>query len=378
MPVRVPLFNLSRAEERIAADLNERWSRLRAATAFVGGAEVAEFESSWAQFLDPSEQTGCVAVANGTDAIELALRAFQVHPGDEVLVPAYTFVATASAVALAGGTPVMVDVDAATLNLDFDLAEELVTERTVGVIGVHLYGQPCDLHRAAEFTAKHGLWLLEDAAQAHGARWRGQRVGTLGHLATWSFYPSKNLGCFGDGGAITGTDPELVATVRRLADHGRIEHYWHGLVGRNSRLDGLQAAVLNARLPLLDDDNQRRREVAAIYRSTIDSLAGIEALAVDERAEPVFHQFTVRVTGENGDRDRVKEQLAEAGIGTAIHYPAPLHTQPLWKDRSDVVRGSYPVAERAAAEVLCLPMFPEIENHEVEAVVEVVESILSD
>lgn len=438
----VALFNLSRAEQRIADELDRRWARLREGTAFVGGAEVKEFEAAWAEFLDPEGDIGCVGVASGTDAIELPLRALGVGPGDEVLVPAYTFVGTASAVALAGATPVMVDVEPATLNLDFDRAGELVGERTVGVIGVHLYGHPCDLDRALEFTDKHGLWFIEDAAQAHGARWaprpssdgsdgrdgsdgsdgrsvgegpcappgaggddgvpaprtpargddernvtargdderkgtaRGsdegwRRVGTFGDLATWSFYPSKNMGCFGDGGAVTGRDGELLERVRKLGDHGRIEHYWHGMVGRNSRLDALQAAVLNCRLPLLDDDNARRREVAARYREAIEELDGIEALAVDERAEPVFHQFTVRVK----DRDAVKERLAEAGIGTAIHYPAPLHTQPLWRDREEVVRGSYPEAERAAREVLCLPMFPELTDEEVGEVVEALEKV---
>lgn len=397
------LFNLSRAERRIAEELDRRWARLREGTAFVGGAEVKEFEQAWAAFL--GEGSECVAVANGTDAIELVLRALGVKAGDEVLVPAWTFVATASAVALAGATPVMVDVEESTLNLDWERAEELVGERTVGAIGVHLYGHPCDLDRAAEFCQRHGLWLVEDAAQAHGARWRTgeipaprtptpgpppitpagagrgddgwRRVGTFGELATWSFYPSKNLGCFGDGGAVTGRDAGLVERVRKLADHGRQEHYWHDRVGRNSRLDALQAAVLNCRLPLLDADNARRRKVAGRYREAIEGLDGIETLSVDERAEPVFHQFTVRITGAGErSRDRIKERLAELEIGTAIHYPAPLHVQPLWKDRAEVVRGSYPEAERAAAEVLCLPMFPELEDGEVEEVVDALARVM--
>ncbi len=374
--MRIPLFNLARAEQLISEDLDRRWRALRQNTAFVGGPEVEQFEGSWADYLGEGSQ--CVAVANGTDAIELALRALEVRSGDEVLVPAYTFVATASAVALAGATPVMVDVEAETLNIDFDCAESLVGERTVGVIGVHLYGNPCDLDRATSFANKHGLWLVEDAAQAHGARWCGEgaewrKVGSFGHLTTWSFYPSKNLGCFGDGGAVTGRDSELIDRVRKLANHGRIEHYWHGMVGRNSRLDAVQAAVLNCRLPHLDQNNERRRQVASRYLQAAESLSSVSTLAVDDRAEPVFHQFTVRVEG----RDQVQQQLADRGIGTAVHYPAPLHTQPLWRGRSEVVRGGYPEAEVAAQEVLCLPMFPELTDAEVDEVIDALSNIFS-
>ena len=363
--MNVPVFNLSRAEQRIAKDLDRRWSDLRDRTAFVGGSEVAEFEAAWAQFLDPQGNTGCVGVANGTDALELALRAFDIGPGDEVLVPDFTFVATASAVALVGATPVLVDVDPATLNLDFDAAESLVSERTVGYIGVHLYGSPYDLDRGAEFAKRHGLWVLEDAAQAHGASWQERNVGTFGDLATWSFYPSKNLGCFGDGGAVTGPREDLLDKVRRLADHGRQEHYWHDRVGRNSRLDGLQAAVLNARLPLLNKDNDRRRDIASRYAAAIANRPEMRVLTQDSRGRGVFHQFVVLVD----ERDQAKEQLAEMGIGSAIHYPAPLHIQPLWRVRPEVVRGEYSVAVRAAKEVLCLPMFAELTEAEVEAVV---------
>ncbi len=369
--MKVPVFNLSRAEQRIAVELDRRWADARQRTAFVGGDEVAEFEAAWSQFLDPVDPVGCVGVANGTDALELSMRALEIMPGDEVLVPDFTFVATASAVALAGGTPVLVDVDPKTLNINFDQAETLVNERTVGYIGVHLYGCPYDLDRGAEFAKRHGLWVIEDAAQAHGARWDGARVGALGDLATWSFYPSKNLGCFGDGGAVTGRDDALVQRVRKLADHGRQEHYWHDRVGRNSRLDGLQAAVLNARLPTLDADNERRRSIAARYREVIEPLPTITALSVEDRAEAVFHQFTILVE----DRDRTKEELAELGIGSAIHYPAPLHVQPLWKVRPEVVCGDYAVAVRAAQQVLCLPMFPELTDEEVETVADALQVV---
>ncbi|MGH9464402.1 MAG: DegT/DnrJ/EryC1/StrS family aminotransferase, partial [Thermoanaerobaculia bacterium] len=227
----IPQLDLARALARFETELAERWRRLLERTAFVGGDEVAEFERSFAAFLEVPESVG---VANGTDALVLALRALDLAPGDEVIVPAFTFIATAVAVRLAGGAPVFADVEPATLNLDATSAATKVGPRTVGILPVHLYGRPCDLDALAALAERHGLWMIEDAAQAHGARWHGRRVGSFGRLATWSFYPSKNLGCFGDGGAVTG-EPALLARLRRLANHGRTAHYEHAEVGTNSR-----------------------------------------------------------------------------------------------------------------------------------------------
>jgi len=361
MSPQVPVFNLARAERRIAADLDVRWRRLRRDTAFVGGVEVAEFENEYGTFLGAA---GCVGVANGTDALVLALRALDLQPGDEVVVPAFSFVATAAAVLLAGGRPVFADVSPETLNLDVASAAAKLTARTVGIIGVHLYGRPFDLDAAQELCREHSLWLVEDAAQAHGASWNGRRVGTFGELATWSFYPAKNLGCFGDGGAVTGSDATLLERVRSLANHGRAAHYHHVEVGTNSRLDALQAAVLLCRLPLLDGDNANRRQVAAAYQAGFGAARELTLLTDPGAAEPVYHQFTLLCDR----RDALKEHLAERGIAAAIHYPEPLHRQP------GLVRvlgepDALPVAEAAAQRVLCLPMFPELEDVEVAAVV---------
>ncbi|MBW2534716.1 MAG: DegT/DnrJ/EryC1/StrS family aminotransferase, partial [Deltaproteobacteria bacterium] len=225
--------------------------------------------------------------------------------------------------------------------------------------------RPFDVDGARELCGKHSLWLIEDAAQAQGAKWRGRRVGTFGELATWSFYPAKNLGCFGDGGAVSGMDEELLRKVRSLANHGRAAHYHHVDVGTNSRLDALQAAVLLCRLPLLDGDNESRRRVAAAYGTALAGAAGIELLEDPDEAESVHHQFTVLCER----RDELKEHLAGAGIGSAIHYPEPLHQQPaLVRELGEPE--PRPVAERAATEVLCLPMFPELEEAEVTAVIE--------
>ncbi len=356
----VPAFDLSRAAKRIDEALGARWRRLVEGTSFVGGEEISQFESAFAEYLGVA---GCVGVANGTDALLLALRALDLEPGDEVVVPAFTFVATAASVILAGGRPIFADVEPETLNIDFEDAANRIGHRTVGMIGVHLYGRPCDLDHARVLCERHGLWLLEDAAQAHGARWDGKPVGGFGRVATWSFYPSKNLGCFGDGGAVTADDAALLERVRRLANHGRAGHYHHVEIGTNSRLDALQAAVLNCRLQTLDADNERRRQVAARYVQKLEGVGDLVLLHDAEPVESVYHQMTVRTS----QRDDLRQELAKAGISTTIHYPEALHRQPAF-ERLGLGGDELPVASAAAREVLCLPMFPEITDSEVEEV----------
>lgn len=354
----VPQLDLARAARRLEPELSERWRELVERTAFIGGKEVQEFEARFAAFLETPE---VAAVADGTDALVLALRALGVGPGDEVVVPAFSFAASAACVRLTGGVPVFADVEPDTLNLDPASVAERIGERTVGVLGVHLYGNPFDVEALGRLCRERGLWLVEDAAQAHGARWGGRRVGTFGRLATWSFYPTKNLGCFGDGGAVSG-EPDLLERVRLLANHGSRQRYVHLEVGWNSRLDALQAAVLNVRLALLDADNARRRELAARYRAGLAGVGDLELLAVRTGAEPVFHQLTVLTAR----RDELQSHLAGAGIGTAIHYPAALHRQPAF---ADLGTGALPVAEAAGRRVLCLPMFAELTDDEVDRVV---------
>jgi dTDP-4-amino-4,6-dideoxygalactose transaminase len=308
-----------------------------------------------------------IGVGNGTDALVVALRALGLAPGDEVLVPGFTFFATAEAVALLGAVPVLCDIDPETYNLDPRDAAARVTPKTVGILGVHLYGRPFDFAALRALADRHSLWVLEDAAQAHGARYQGARVGSLGELTAWSFYPTKNLGCFGDGGGISGRDAALVERAFLLANHGQTARYHHTLVGTNSRLDSLQAAVLNCRLPLLDADNAHRRACAARYR---EGLAGVGDLAWPrerEGDEPVFHQVAVR----SARRDALMQALAAAGIGSATHYPSPLHHQPALA--CVVPEGTtLPAAERAAREVLCLPIFAELGFDEVDRVVEAI------
>lgn len=365
----VPMLDLTRAHRRIATELDGRWQAILARTSFVLGPEVKEFEEAFARYLGAPRAIG---VGNGTDALVIALRALGLEPGDEVLVPGFTFFATAEAVALLGGTPVLCDIDPATYNLDPRDAAARVTDKTVGILGVHLYGRPFDFAAIRALADRHGLWVLEDAAQAHGARYQGARVGSLGELAAWSFYPTKNLGCFGDGGGISGRDAKLVEHAFLLANHGQTARYHHTLVGTNSRLDSFQAAVLNCRLPLLDGDNAHRRACAARYR---DGLAGVGDLvwpAEREGDEPVFHQVAVR----SSRRDALQQALTAAGIGCATHYPSPLHHQPALA-ATVPADTSLPEAERAAREVLCLPIFGELTFEEVDRVVDAIRSFFA-
>lgn len=362
---QIPAFDLRRAIDSIADDVESRWKSLLMTSAFVGGAEVDRFERAFADFI---ASAGCVGVANGTDALILSMRAMNLQPGDEVIVPSFTFIATAGAVVLAGGTPVFADVEAATLNLDWQRAAERITDRTVGLVGVHLYGRPFAVDQAQALAARHGLWLIEDAAQAHGAEWQGTRVGNFGSLATWSFYPSKNLGCFGDGGAVTGNDADLLARIRKLANHGRREHYEHDEVGTNSRLDALQAGVLNCRLPSLEANNERRRQIAQQYREALTDVGDLRFLVDKPGSTPVFHQETVLTE----HRDELRQHLQQRGIGTGVHYPLALHLQPAFVATGAQV-ADLPVAAAAGREVLCLPMFPELTDDEVGEVCAAVE-----
>lgn len=376
--LQVPYLDLGRARRRIAAPLAERWQRILEANAFVLGPEVRELERAFAALLGVE---ACAAVANGTDALVLALRALGLAAGDEVILPAFSFFATAEAVLLAGGVPVFCDIEAATFNIDPADAAARITPRTRGIVGVHLYGRPFDVGGVLRVCDRHGLWLVEDAAQAHGAVYGGRRVGGLGNLGTWSFYPTKNLGCYGDGGAVTGNDRVLVERVRLLANHGQDTRYHHVEIGYNSRLDSLQAAVLNCRLPLLEADNTRRRELACRYYAGLRGAGDLALPPIDPPGSlSVYHQLTVRTAR----RDDLMRHLADRGVASSIHYPSPLHRQPaLGSATAGAAVGAanagaeLPVATAAAAQVLCLPMFAELTEEEVAAVCEAVQDFFA-
>jgi dTDP-4-amino-4,6-dideoxygalactose transaminase len=355
----VPFLDLHDVHDRIRPELDAAWSAVLEHGRYVGGPEVAEFEREFADFVGAA---ACVGVANGTDALELILRALGTGRGDEVIVPTNTFAATAEAVRAVGAMPRFVDVRPADLLVDPTAVEAAIGPRTVAVIAVHLFGQVADMPALDAIARRHGLALLEDAAQAHGAGSGGRRAGAFGHAAAFSFYPGKNLGALGDGGAVTSTDPDLVERVRCLADHGRDprDRHLHRVCGRNSRLDTLQAAVLRVRLRRLDAENAARRQVLADYRERLPE--GCRLLTVDPRGEPVHHLAVVEV--EN--RAAVTDTLTAAGIGWGIHYPVPCHRQPAFA--GDRPPPSLPVADAAAERILSLPCSPGTTSAQVDRV----------
>lgn len=334
--------------------------------AFVRGPFVGRFEEQLTDFYGGAH---VLSVGNGTDALQLAYMALGIGPGDEVITPAFTFVATAEAAALLGARPVFVDIEPRTFNLDPAALEAVVTPRTKAVVPVHLYGQPADMDPILETARRHGLPVVEDAAQAIGARYRGRLTGTLGTVSCLSFYPSKNLGAYGDGGALLTTDDALAAHLRRLANHGAERKYFHTELGINSRLDALQAAILSVKLPHLAAWTMARQAVADRYDTL---LAGCEGVTTPYRApgaEHVFHQYTLRVPA--GLRDGLATHLKARGIPTMVYYPVPLHRLPVFESLGHA-EGSLPEAERACREVLSLPMHPHLTEAQIAYVAEAV------
>jgi dTDP-4-amino-4,6-dideoxygalactose transaminase len=357
----IPLVDLAAQHAVIADEVAAGWASVTARTAFIGGAEVAEFEHQFAAYC---ETTHCVGVSSGTDAVELALRALRIGPGDECVLPANTFIATAEAVARAGATPVLVDCREDTALIDIDAAAAAVNSRTRAVIPVHLYGQPAPVEQLRALLPAD-VAIVEDAAQSHGARRFGRPAGSLGDIAATSFYPGKNLGAYGDAGAVTTGHGELADTVRLLREHGSPRKYEHPVLGFNSRLDTLQAVVLSAKLRRLDGWNESRRLAAERYGKLLAELSGVVPPVTAEGSEPVWHLYVVRV----GGRDDVLKRLNAAGIGAGIHYPTPIHLTGAFADLGQS-SGAFPVAERLAGEILSLPLFPEITAAQQERVVE--------
>jgi dTDP-3-amino-3,4,6-trideoxy-alpha-D-glucose transaminase len=356
-----PFNDLKPLHESFGGELEEAALRVLRSGWYILGPELEAFEADFAAWHGVDHAVG---VANGTDAIELALRALGVGPGDEVITVSHTAIATVCAIERAGATPVLVDVEEATFTMDPAAAAAAVTPRTRAIVPVHLYGQPAAMGPLAELASRHGLALVEDCAQAHGARLDGRLVGTFGHLAAFSFYPTKNLGALGDAGAVITGDPHLAGELRRLRHYGQTVRYRHEERGVNSRLDEMQAALLRVKLARLGEHNAARRRLAGRYQA---GLAAVVPPIVRPGAEHAFHLYVVR----HGRRDALMEALAGRGIGTLIHYPIPVHRQTAYADLG-YAPGSLPVTERIAGEILSLPLYVGLTEQNVDTIVEAV------
>ena len=364
---QVPFVALGRQHAALADDLRAAFERVLQADAFILGAEVEAFEREFAEYCGVAH---CVGINSGTAALTLALIAAGIGPGDEVIVPAHTFIASALAVVHAGATPVFCDVEADTALIDPASAEAVVTERTAAIIPVHLYGQAADMDAIVTLAGKHGLFVLEDAAQAHGARWRGQRVGALGDAAAFSFYPSKNLGALGEGGAVCTRDEQLARKIAVLRNVGQRAPGEHVALGFNERLHGVQGALLRVKLPHLERWNAVRREHARRYREELPEA--LELLTERPESPCVYHLFPIR----HPERDQLAQDLARAGIQTKVHYTPAAHRHPAFDQLPDASRPvELPVAEAWAARELSLPMFAELEEAELTRICNVLSAI---
>lgn len=367
MAESIPLLDLKAQYETIRAEVESAVLRVLASTRYIGGDECAAFEREFADYCGVARAVG---VANGTDALTVALRAYGVRPGDEVVTVANTFIATGEAILLNGARPVFVDVDPETGTMDPGAIEKALSRRTKVILPVHLYGHPADMAAICQVAERHGLPVLEDAAQAHGATLGGRRVGSLGHAACFSFYPSKNLGACGDAGAVTSGDQDFAERVRSIAQHGATsQRYEHVTLGTNSRLDAVQAAILRVKLRHLDSWIEARRRRAGLYADRMAGLAALKLPPEKHAARSSWYVFTVRAL----QRDALQARLAAHGIGTAVHYPKPIHLQEAMASVGGRV-GDLPVSEALCGEVLSLPLYPELPEADVLRVAEEIRS----
>jgi dTDP-4-amino-4,6-dideoxygalactose transaminase len=358
----IPFLDLKASHIELREEINAAIARVLESGWYILGPEVDAFENEFAAYCESSH---CVGVANGLDALHLALRALDVGHGDEVIVPSNTYIATWLAVSQCGATPVPVEPREDTFNIDPNLIEAAITPRTKVILPVHLYGQPADLDPILAVARKHNLKVLEDGAQAHGARYKGKRIGGHGDVVAWSFYPGKNLGALGDGGAVTTNDTEIADRIRVLRNYGSRVKYVNDLKGFNSRLDTLQAAILRVKLQHLDRWNEARTKIAAHYMLELSEV-DLKVPYVPEWADPVWHLFVICMK----DRERFQKHLSNAGIGTLIHYPIPPHLQGAYAELK-LGEGSFPIAEIMHREVLSLPMFPSLTRDQVNHVINI-------
>ena len=363
--IKVPYLDLKAQYQSIKPEIDAAIARVLDSCQFVLGSEVAEFEREFSTYCGAAE---CIALNSGTSALHLALLAAGIGPGDEVITVPFTFVASVAAVLYTGARPVLVDIEPRSFTMDPAAIEAAITPRTKAILPVHLYGQPADMDPIMETARRRGLIVIEDAAQAHGAKYKGQPVGSIGDMACFSFYPGKNLGAYGEGGAVTTSNPEYARTIRMLRDWGQDRKYHHMLRGFNYRMEGFQGAILRVKLRHLERWTEARRAVVEKYNQLLAD-SGVERPTEMPWARHVYHVYTLRTA----DREALQASLQAEGIQTGIHYSVPVHLQPAYADLG-YARGSFPQSERAAAEVLSLPLYPEMTDAQLEAVSRVVQA----
>jgi dTDP-4-amino-4,6-dideoxygalactose transaminase len=357
----IPILDLSPEIDELWQDLNDAMQGVLRSGHFIMGPNVKALEQELAEYLGTRHAIG---VNSGTDALVIGLRAMGIGAGDEVITTPFTFFATAESISMVGAEPVFVDIDPETYNLDPALIEAKITLRTKAIMPVHLYGHPAEMDAIMALAERHNLKVLEDVAQAFGAEYRGKKVGTIGDLGAWSFFPSKNLGAYGDGGLITTDDDKLAELARMLRVHGSKRKYYNEVIGYNSRLDEMQAAILRVKLPRIDASNDGRRRVAHRYNELLADMPGVVAPVSRADVNHVFHQYTIRVL--DGKRDAVHKQLGDAGIGTMIYYPVPVDKLPVYSGSS----ASLPVSDQATEEVLSLPIWPQMDDETQDRIVD--------
>jgi dTDP-4-amino-4,6-dideoxygalactose transaminase len=355
--MEVPFLDLKAQHRALKNEILPLWEEILESAAFVGGKHVSAFEKEFAKACSVEH---CIAVNSGTDALRFAFLALGLEPGDEVITVPNTFIATTEAITQAGGKLVFVDVDQTTYNMDPSNLEAAITPLTKGIVPVHLYGQPADMDAILSIAEHHGLWVVEDACQAHLAEYKDRKTGSMGAAGAFSFYPGKNLGACGEGGAVTTNNKDLAAKVRMLRDHGQVKKYFHEFEGFNGRCDALQAAALRVKLKLLPAWNEARRKNAQLYFNFLADADGIVLPKINENCLPVFHLFVIQVE----KRDKVQEALAKVGISTGLHYPVPLHLQRAY-EQMELTMGSFPVTEACAKRILSLPMYPELKAEQI-------------
>ncbi|NTV83265.1 MAG: DegT/DnrJ/EryC1/StrS family aminotransferase [Bacteroidales bacterium] len=360
--MNVPFLDLKAQYKTIKDEIHAAINEVIENTAFAGGPFVAKFENEFAGFCGTKHAIG---VGNGTDALWMSLVALGIGAGDEVITTPNTFIATAEAISLSGATPVFVDIDEKTHNMNPALIEAAITPKTKAILPVHLFGQPADMDPIMAIAEKHGLQVVEDACQAHGAEYKGKKAGSIGAVGCFSFYPGKNLGAYGEGGGIVTNDDALAAKMRMFRDHGQAKKYYHDIIGWNARLDGIQGAVLNVKLKYLNNWNDARRKHAQDYTAGLSSIEGVITPQEADYARHVYHIYAIRVQ----ERDKFMAYLGEKGISSGIHYPIPLHLQNAYAFMQKGP-GSFPVAEKCASEYVSLPMFAELTDEQVAYITE--------